>query len=271
MSGFSRASRGATPGMAELSTGIPSLDIIFKPDAGTITAFYEDENSMIHDTILQAFLSHSVSAKLEKTFACSEDPSKLIYFERKTSPSTPEDSNLRAVIAWRYSSLNIGNDVPNWNLSKKNPLSQSNIVSLKNLKELLKANSSCMIVLFSLFSPLHAFERSGDLKMHLFELRKLARKLNHTIFISIPTFLHEFDPLPFLDNVFTITTQPRMVWEESRYACLLEIKKITTVGRLRVNSLDSLKYGLKLSSKGIFIESIDIPPEESMEVPGPCS
>lgn len=278
MSGFVRVSRSELQAdKNEPITGIPTFDQLFKPDQGTITAFYEDANSTVHETILQVVLSQSYSNKNRNTFACALDTSKLNTFEPISNKSESisnksesiSDQNQPAniinqpMIAWRYKQLKNHDTEFNWDLCTKQQIKSESIIKLDELIPKLKSEKECNFICFSLFSPLFTFNDCKSLQIKLIKIRKYARLGRHRLFISIPGFLHDESFIPFLDNVVQIRTELTLPWEYSRYACILEIIKLTTVGRLRVNNLESLKYGMRISTKGIYVETVDVPPEES--------
>lgn len=274
MSGFTKSvqNRAVSKSEMEMAIGIPTLDSLAKIAPGAVTAVYEDESSFIHNMMLQIFMSQSLNQKSRKTYVLSSERKHLFYFDRqKHQQESDSNGDPKLMIAWRYLDLNPRKMSFAWNLSSRIPIDPENVVnSLGEMLQILKSEKNCNIALFSMFSPLfEKMERSAALKL-LFDIRKYSKMNEHVVLASIPTFLIDFDPAPFLDNILSLSSLLAMPHEKFRYSCILELVKLTSIGHLEVKELNSLKYGVRISPKQFLVEQIDIPPEENTASPLQC-
>lgn len=252
-----------------ISTGIPTLDTIIQLQEGSLTCIYENENSFIHNTILQIFISQSLLLKMP-VHAISMDPKTLKHFETASSNLKENENIKNLLIAWRYQSLGTKHILSMFNLREKKSLGEDTIVkTLDDLMEALATKSKCNFAIFSLFSPLFEnFTDSAHIHNVLFEIRKYCKLNKHCIFLSIPRFFINQHTSQYFDNVFSVDPIFTLPHESANYNSILTILKLNSIARLRVNTLNSLKYGLILRSRKIIVEKIDIPPDESV---GSCN
>lgn len=251
-----------------IKTGIPSLDSFIKIIPGTITAFYEDENSYLHNTFLQVFISEAKYRNNRKLHVLSAESKNLFYFDVQKEDSV-ETTDTKLIIAWRYKNLSTGNDKFNFNLSKKVLLETQDIIkNLETFLRILKESKECSFVIFSLFSPLFFTQQNtinnlkdnSDILKFLYEIRKYTKINRHTVYLSIPVFLNEFDPSLYFDNIIYVVSILALPSEKAHYSCILELKKFLRLGTI---DIESYKYGVKVSSKKVLVERIDIPPEDN--------
>jgi elongator complex protein 4 len=111
-------------------------------------------------------------------------------------------------------------------------------------------------------SPLWA--GAGDDAFHrfLYDIRRLVKKNEHVCLASAPAFFMPsikfglfFDVVMKLDAHLFTQFCPN-------YKAILELRKAAGYKSFRVNSTESMKYGIRLRRELIRIESIDIPPED---------
>lgn len=269
MSGFIKSSKNIAEHTSNVSTGIPTLDAFIQLPPGTVTAIYEDENSFMHNTMLQIFTSESISLSQQErpTRIISMERKHLFYFDKQKKQEENSEADPKLIIAWRYSCLKNDNENFKYDLSQKRMLDESICIDnndsiFEKIIETLKNGKNHNIVIYSLFSPLYFMNDTYKSKLLnvLFEIRKYARLNGHVVYLSIPTFLIDIDPSPFLDNILSLTSLLEMPGEKFFYGCILELKKFARNGPV---NLESYKYGIKTSSKRFRVERIDIPPEEN--------
>ena len=106
MSGFIRSRGNKENFKNEYFSGIPTLDDLIKTPLKTITCFFEDENSFLHNILLQVTVSEALQLDSNKTFVLSmEEKNKNFYEKNETIENAEED--LKIVIAWRYKPLTL--------------------------------------------------------------------------------------------------------------------------------------------------------------------
>lgn len=252
----------------QLSTGIEGLDSVLGEclTRGTSILLLEDENSQIHSTVLQVFLSEGAGNGERMVAVTKEEKDVEVY-----GPGVPTEfgSGEKMVIAWRYSELSLRRQKSKFSLAKKTRFEGTVLsgdgATLESVLEIARREKELRIAVFSLLSP--AWECSGhgekEIMRFLFELRKAARINGHVCMVSIPGFFTPganyglyFDVVARIEsNLFTGLCP--------NYNVLLGLEKIGGHGCLRVNSLSSLRYGVKVRKEGICVEKIDVPPEES--------
>lgn len=251
-----------------ISSGIPSLDDLVSLVEGSVTCIYEDESSFFHNTIIQTFISSCATEKHEYVVLCLESK-LLVKFQVQEKTKGESSQNLK--IAWRYTALKTRDHVFKWNLLSKLPLPED--VVLRNLEELLetlKSKKGLKVAVFSLFSPLFGEVSSDEVFETLYEIKKYARLNHHFVFLSLPQFLLKEETAVFFDNIVRIWSNLTLPHENPLYVSFLETVKISSPGVLRVNTLESAKYGIVLKAKKIKIEQIDLPPEQIVVSAG-CS
>lgn len=274
MSGFVKKSvTDSINDYAKATTGTPTLDKIMPISYGSINAIFESENSFIHNTILQIFISKCIFSKTP-IFAISKNPKTLISFQVVTHPNEENDKIKDLLIAWRYQTLGNKNDYSPFNLRENIPLDQNTIIDdFEKLLEILKTKEKCCFAIFSLFSPL--FSQFGEIKndIHniLFTLKQLAKQKKHCIFLSIPKYLINDNISNYFDNIMEISSKLCLTHETSKYNTFVDFLKLNGIRSLRVNNLESYKYGLILKARKIIIERIDIPPDESTPQHNSCN
>lgn len=264
MSGFIKKNSNEHQDAFEvISSGIPTLDELIQLRNGSLTCIYEDENSFIHNTMLQIFISQSILLK-SQIHAISMDPQYLRSFEIAYSNLKENEAIKNLVIAWRYQTLGPKKECSLFNLRESIPLNESIIVrDLEELVEIMKTTEKHSFAIFSLFSPLfESFDNLSLIHKWLFEIRKYSKLKRHCIFLSIPRFFIKDEIAQYFDNILSLNSIFALPHEKSIYNSILEITKMNTIGSLRVNTLDGIKYGLILKNRKIVIEKIDIPPEE---------
>jgi len=272
MSGFTRSIQNRAAGRSGSQTafGIPTLDVLVEIVPGTVTAIYEDEFSFVHNMMLQIAVSQSLRSQSRKTYVLSLERKLLFHFDRQKQQQD-ESGDQKLVIAWRYLDLNPREASFDWSLSSKIPIESENVVdSLERLICTLKSERDCNIVIFSLFSPLFGKMEHCEALRLLFDIRKHAKTNGHTVSMSIPAFLVGFNPSPFLDNIIRLSSLLAMPHERFGYSCILELVKLASIGHLQSRELNSLKYGVKISSRRFVVEQIDIPPEDNTTGTAPC-
>ncbi|KAM0680547.1 hypothetical protein GINT2_001235 [Glugoides intestinalis] len=246
-----------------ISTGIPTLDSILTLNKGTLTCIYEDETSFIHNTLLQTFIS-TCSESNSPYFVLSAEEKLLTKFRAREDSSEEVLKNLQ--IAWRYKDLKGTSEIAEqkfkWSLISSEEVPKEVILKdLDSLLELLTTKKDTQMVIFSLFAPLYGFFSSDKIFKILFQIKKYARINQHTILLSLPKFLIPQETSIFFDNILQISSNLLLPHEDSIYNSFLNILRLTTAGALRVNCLESTKYGIVLRAKCIKVESIDIPPD----------
>ncbi len=269
MSGFCRTIKTNIMPSNKISSGIISLDMLISLEPGTITAIYEDENSFFHQTILQIFASQTLFSNLKSSVRILGKEKKILtYFKKQKNLDNNENMD-KIIIAWRYSHLKRKSNVFDWDLSLKSPIPPENLIyDFDELLELMKLNKDMIFIIFSIFSPLY---EKLDITRFLFIIKKYCKLNRHIVFLSIPRFLLSEKTLPqlFFDNIFSINVDLKILLEERMYPYILTIRKVSCFGKLHENNLNSYKYGVKVSSKKIIIEEIEIPPDDT-ENPLPC-
>lgn len=248
----------------KVTTGILSLDNLLDLTTGTLTCIYESPESFVHNTILQTFIS-SCLHNSDRLFVLSTEEKTLKSFEYREDPFEETQSNLK--IAWRYkeskNDLDAKKDRFKWNLLKSVNIQEEVILrDIDHLFEVLKKEKDLKIAIFSLFAPLYGNYTHDRIFETLFQIKKHARIGNHTIFLSIPTFLLKEPISVFFDNILSVKSNVLFPHETSLYNSYLEIIKSSSTTSLKVNQLESYKYGIVIRPKKIRIEKIDIPPEE---------
>ncbi|AFN82845.1 hypothetical protein EROM_040770 [Encephalitozoon romaleae SJ-2008] len=254
-------------GMEKLSTGISGLDAILGEcfTRGTSILLLEDENSRIHSTILKVFLSEGIYNQ-ESTLAVVKEGGDVEVYD--TGSSMEQENEDRMVIAWRYSKLSLGRPAFKFNLSKKKRfdgiLLSGKKATLESILDIAREERELRIAVFSLGSPAWRLSGYEEKKMmrFLFELRRLSRINNHIYMVSAPGFMMPdanfslyFDTVAEFDsNIFSRFCP--------NYNGVLEFKKIGGYGCLRINSLESLKYGVKIRKESICVEKVAMPPED---------
>jgi len=265
MSGFVKFNKAETPSHG-FSTGIPSLDKLVSTTDGSVNCIYEDPNAFIHNTLLQTFISSCAAQNLQYcVLGCEEKV--LVRFQKLVDGTDTGRGNL--TIAWRYKELTQKTPIFKWNMLVKLPLAED--VVLKTLDELigiLKSKKGLKVCIFSLFGPLLGQFSAHEIFGMLYEIRKWTKVNQHVLFISVPQFLLPEATSVFFDSILKIHSNLIHPHETSLYISFIEVIKSGTVGALRVNELESVKYGISLRSKGIEIERIDIPPEDGLQPDG---
>lgn len=249
-----------------ISSGIPTLDTMVHLAPGTISCIFEDENSFIHNTLLQIFVSSTLCTD-RKIHVLARERKNLVSFRRHEGDPRSREDNL--TIAWRYKGAASREPEFQFNLMEREELSSETCIgSIRALLELMRTTRNANFAVFSLFSPLLSNSPSGASEKHskalaLFEMRKYCRLNNHCMLLSIPEFFVEEEVSQYFDNILRIRSMLTLLHEKSNYHCLVEIQKLMTIGCLRINELESYKYGLILRPRRLAIERIDIPPEET--------
>jgi PAXNEB protein len=265
MSGFVRTKKIINTIVEDFkgSSGIPALDSLITLSPGTITAIYEDQYSFAHNTLLQIFISESLKSRKDKTFVVSKENKNFIYFNQKIDAieNEKELEDKKLLIAWRYKELNLKEKNFEYNLLDRKEVPDS--LRIEDLIETLKNAKNSSFCVFSIFSPLFKIDSNQEKYLFLYEMRKYCKLNNNTVYLSIPKFLIDIDPSVFFDNIFELSSLLSMGLNKYYYSCLLELKKVSAMNTLRVNDLDSCKYGVKIRSKNVKVEKIDIPPEEN--------
>ncbi|KAG5859892.1 hypothetical protein KMI_04g07000 [Encephalitozoon hellem] len=273
MKSFVRSPGHSEPG--RLSTGIYGLDAILGEclTRGTSILLLEDENSRVHSTILKVFLSEGIDGQ-ENTMAVMKESGDVEVYG--TGSSTEQENEGRMVIAWRYSKLSLGKPVFKFNLSRKKRfegiLLSGEKATLESILSIAREEKELRMAVFSLGSPVWKLSGCGEKEImaFLFELRRLARANGHICMVSIPGFMMPgtnlslyFDIVAEFDsNIFSRFCP--------NYNGVLEFKKIGGHGCLRVNTLESLKYGVKIKKGDVCVEKIDMPPEDVKPPGGSC-
>lgn len=246
------------------SSGIPTLDRIFPLFDGTVNCVYESENSFFHNTVLQIFIS-SCFDKNQNYFVLAKEEKLLLRFQVQKEASVENETPKNLVIAWRYKSQNTTEPKFKWDLLLKDTIEKKVVINdLNELINLLKTQKSLKIAIFSLFSPLFGSFSKDEIFNILFDIKKYSRLNGHLVFMSIPKFLVNENISTFFDSILQINSNLLFPHEMSYYSCYIELIKIGAAGTLRVNNLESMKYGVVLKSKKVKIERIDVPPEETV-------
>ncbi|KAI5168307.1 elongator complex protein 4 [Pancytospora epiphaga] len=247
------------------STGIPTLDSLVKIQGGSITAIYEDENSTLHNMILQIFTSEALWKKRTKTYAFGMEAKHLYYYARRSQNTQEDCEHHKFTIAWRYNRVSGPKEEFDWNLFSKLELEQENIIkSIAELINLLKMEKGCLIVIYSIFAPL--FQKLTQTKMIelLFSIRKYTKQNNHVIVLSIPAFLINTNLSPFFDNILELTAILLLPNEKSKSHAILTLRKTALRGALEIRNWAGIKYSIEVSSKSFAIQGIDIPPDDDV-------
>lgn len=271
MVGFTRTAPHSSN--AKLGTGISALDGIVCVQPGTVTAIYEHENSFIHTVMLAIATSNSLDNIQQPTYVLALENKLLFRFNKHLqSVDTADRSNSKLTIAWRYADLGTNSAPFQWNLNLKTPLGADHIISsLEDALSAMKIKKGCIFIIYSLFSPLYGVYEAAAAQSILYLIRKWSKVNDHVVFLSIPCFLLPYECSVFFDNIVEIEALLTMTHEKAAYNSILTIKKRSPVGILDVKSLDSFKYGIRLTSKNFKIEKIDIPPEEApTQATSPC-
>ncbi|ADM11368.1 uncharacterized protein Eint_040780 [Encephalitozoon intestinalis ATCC 50506] len=250
-----------------LSTGISGFDTVLGEcfTRGTSILLLEDENSQIHSTILKVFLSEGASNQENMMAVMKEGRNVEIY---GTGSFTEKEDEDKMVIAWRYTKLSLARPLFKFNLSKKRRfegiLLSGEDATLKSILDIARKEKELRIAIFSLGSPVWKLSGLGEEEMakFLFELKRAVRANGHVCMVSIPGFFMAntslslyFDTVGMFDsNMFSCFCP--------NYNGVLELRKIGGYGSLRVNTLGSLKYGVKIRKENISMEKIDMPPED---------
>lgn len=260
-----------------ISSGIKTLDNLIDIVPGAIICIYEDKFSSIHNTLLQIFISSCFNENKKFCILATED--KLLKrFNKIKSQKLPEVNNDSLVIAWRYKGLDTSNEHFYWDLLNKLDLEENyQLRNLENLLEKLKTSVNCCFAIFSIFSPLYDqftnqnMNQSQYIHQIFYEIRKYTKLNNHTVIMSLPNFLYNSNFTLYFDTILQIVNNLSLPQETPLYNCFIEILKLSKPGSLRVNFLESYKYGLVLKSKKIEIEKIDIKPEETVPKTTGCA
>lgn len=274
-----------------LSTGIPTLDEIICLAPGSISCIFEDEDSFIHNTILQVFVSSSLDTD-RKTCVLAKEKKNLTVFKKLGIDTEAQEPQNDLLIAWRYKSSATKEPQFQFNLMQREELdSNARIDSIEALLCLMKTTKNANFAVFSLFSPLlcpapslshslslastasagqSSVKRCSIEALLLFEIKRYCRLNNHCMLLSIPKFFVKAEISQYFDNVLKVCSMLALPHEKSNYHCLVEVLKLTSIGSLRVNELESYKYGLVLRSKRLAIERIDVPPEDTEPETGTC-
>lgn len=232
---------------------------------GTSILILEDENSYVHSTILKVFLSEGVNNE-EKVMAVAKEEAGVDVYG--TGASSEKSVDGRMVIAWKYSSLSLRKPKFKFNLSRRRAFEGTLVsgenASLEGILSAAEKEHGLRIVMFSLLSPVwdHLEYNDSEVIEFLARLKRLVRLNNHVCMISVPGFLRSninfnlyFDTVMSLDSHVFTNFCPN-------YNGILEFKKIVEYGGPRVNSLDGLKYGIKIKKENVCVEKIDVPPED---------
>lgn len=263
MAGFVK--RSSSP-RTTVPSGIPTLDRIVQLAPGSISCIFEDEDSFVHNTLLQVFASSMLHAG-RKIYALSSEKKNLVSFRRLEESSGDREDDL--VIAWRYKSMARNEPEFQLNLMEKEGLGEdAHVGSVKELLGLMATTTNGNFVVFSLFSPLLPGVPSSACKKYtrdlvLFEMRKHCKLNSHCMLLSVPKFFVEEEISQYFDNILAIRSMLTLQHEKSSYHCLVEMQKLASIGCLRINKLESYKYGLVLRPRKLAIERIDVPPEEA--------
>jgi hypothetical protein len=256
-----------------LTSGIPTLDKIIKFETKTLTCICEDENSHIHNTLLQVFISQNK----DKTFVFSSESKNFVMFNQSLIKDSETEKLKNMSIAWRYQNLTCQRSLDfNLNLMDKINIEPDKCFSnFLEFVDLIKTTKNSNFVIFSIFSPLFTenlkLNKENSIDSLLFEIKKYAKINNHFIYLSFPNFFFISKAFNYFDNIFSVKSILTLPHEKSNYNCLIEIIKSNTFGNLKINELESEKYGLILKSKNIIIEKIDIPPDETVQNNDGCS
>lgn len=274
MCGFIQYKKPANQ-IEKLSTGIPSLDSLIEICPGTVNCIYEDENTFIHNTLLQVFISWCEDRSKEYRILATEK--KVLRRFNRYEQTPQEEKNAADIkIAWRYriqSSVkqDMADGSSRWDMLNKVDIPDDHILDdIESLLDCLKSQKCMYFVVFSLFAPLYGSFTPDRIFKILYEIRKYTKLNRHTVFLSIPRFLIKCDPSVFPDNILQLYSDLLLPNETSLYNSYLEILKFFNGESLRVNSLESYRYGIVLKARGIKVERIDIPPEETVGNSG-CS
>lgn len=254
---------------SSISSGIPTLDKLLELSDGTVSCIYEDPNSFFHNTMLQTFASWCADSNQEYFVLCREEKLRQRFLQVHEESQEVSEVPKNLLIAWRYKSQSSSEPKFKWNLMSKQPLPGEVVLDdLEELVRILKSKKFLKITIFSLFSPLFGQFASSQIFNILFEIKKYTRLNKHTVFLSLPKFFIEEEASVFFDNIIQSHSNLLFPHETSYYICYLELLKINSVGILKVNSLESAKYGVVLKAKKIKIERIDVPPDETVPLSG---
>lgn len=259
MSGFIKTNKDGSLFSETVSSGIKSLDSLIEIVPGSVTCFYEDKFSSIHNTLLQVFISSCSNAKKEFFILAKEEKFKVKFnkYDKPVVDSPVADS---LVIAWRYKNLDLSTPQFSWDLLNKIEIDEKSCLNdLQALITKLKCNKPGFFAIFSIFSPLYEKESINQV---LYDIKKYARLNNHTVVMSFPNFLFNSNYTPYFDTILSIVNNLSLPQETTLYNSFIETLKISKPGSLLINNLESFKYGLILKSKKIQIERIDVQPEE---------
>lgn len=232
----------------------------------------EDENSSAHSVLLRVFLSEGVAGNEEVLAVSKEEEEMWIYSTGMRADEVPID---KMVIAWRYSGVPSRECRPRFNLSSKHRLDGKDSVLCKHhatpeeILRIAESKERVRIVIFSLMSPFWMCDgyKSKDMVEFMYRLRRCVRMNKHVCIVSVPTFLcPEMNLFPFFD---VVAEEDSNIFSGfcPNYNVMLTFAKMKGYGCLRINTLEGLKYGVKIRKSGVCLESIDIPPEDS-EVQG---
>jgi elongator complex protein 4 len=256
-----------------VSTGIPDLDAILGEQMayGTAALLLEDRDSQIHTVLLSVFLSERTSAE-EKRVAVMREPSGVEIYE---GGEIKEEARAeKMVIAWRYAGLSPDQGRFRFDLSRKKAFDgiklQGKDVTCERILGLLERERGLRIAIFSLGSPLWGCIDDSALHGFLYNMRRLVKKNGHVCLVSAPAFLRpgiRFDP--FFDVVMGIEAHLFTQFCPN-YKAILEMKKMAGYRNFRINSMESMKYGIKVKKELIGVEKIDIPPEDT-NLPASCT
>lgn len=198
----------------------------------------------------------------------------LVSFAYQARPESDIRADPQLLIAWRYKNLRPDSGAFSWNLASKIPLpDEIRVPDIDSLLKELKEKKRLKVALFSFLSPIYHIKDKQSIFQLLYDIRKYARLNEHTVYLSFPSFLYDFDCSQFFDNILAVSVTLSLPHEQPLYAALLELKKFTSIGSLLTLNLESFKYGIRMTSKKFTVENIDIPPEGADHAPGssPCS
>ncbi|KAM0671977.1 hypothetical protein CWI42_041260 [Ordospora colligata] len=277
MASFVRSARHGSA-VEKISSGIEGLNQVLGEYAsrGLMMMIVEDENSSAHSVMLRIFLSEGVAANEEILAVSKEEDEMWIYNTGMCADNVSVD---KMVIAWRYSGVPSRECRSQFNLSSKRRIDgKDNVLCKKDatLEEILRIAESkekLRIVIFSLMSPLWMCDgyKSKDTIEFMHRLKKCVRINKHVCIVSVPVFLcPEMNLLPFFD---VVAEEDSNIFSGfcPNYNVILTFTKMKGYGCLYTNTLESLKYGVKIRKSGICVESIDIPPEDGEVQDMQCS
>ncbi|KAF7684188.1 Elongator complex protein 4 [Astathelohania contejeani] len=232
----------------KIQIGIPFLDNILGIKKGSMILIEEDKYSNYHTIIQKTFISSGLINN-ETVIAITKENCEIEIPDLKIRKETKREP---MSIAWRYSKCESEhNEI--FDMSRKMDLRNKKYCLIDKLDlSTIRNSNPDRIAIFSYLSPL--WTENED----LWELKKMVRKSEAVCVVSIPRFLH--DDLHHINTYFDVIINFNSYDFQfyPNYNGILEIKKIITLNDMRVNTLNTMKYGFKLYKYGFKIESIEL-------------